>query len=125
LRWIPNPAALSAIEEALQLGWLAVRNIPEGVPLQLLSAQLHPGEAEAIVLALDISADWILLDETDGRAVAARAGLRVTGILGILLRAKQRGEIPYLRPELDSLRTRARFFVGSRLEQEVLRSAGE
>jgi len=122
LRHIRNPAALASIEEALQLGWIALRTISDRatarVTTGLLSTELHRGEGEAITLALDVSADWILLDETDGRAVASRIGLRVTGILGILLDAKQRGEIAHLKP-------RARFFVAARLEQEVLRSAGE
>jgi len=49
---------------------------------------------------------WIprSVDETDGRSAASRAGLRVTGVIGILLRAKQRGEISLLKPELEALR---------------------
>jgi predicted nucleic acid-binding protein len=93
--------------------------------VRLLGVDLDRGEAEAIALAVEVEADWILLDETDGRSAASRAGLRVTGILGILLRAKQRGEIVLLKPELDALRSRARFFIGVRLESEVLRLAGE
>ena len=54
----------------------------------LLETTLDPGEAEAIALAMEMSADLILLDERDGRIAAERAGLRVTGLLGVLLRAK-------------------------------------
>jgi hypothetical protein len=91
----------------------------------LLAAVLDRGEAEAIALAVEMSADWILLDETDARNAASRAGLRVTGVLGILLGAKQRGEIALLKPEIEALRTQARFFIATRLEKEVLRMAGE
>jgi len=48
--------------------------------------------------------DTQIVDETDGRSAASRAGLRVTGVIGILLRAKQRGEISLLKPELEALR---------------------
>jgi predicted nucleic acid-binding protein len=48
----------------------------------------RPGEAEAIALASELKADWTLLDERDGRRVAKSLGLKVTGILGILLRVE-------------------------------------
>jgi len=53
----------------------------------LLAISLEPGESEAIALApLELSADLILMDERDGRTAAERAGLNVTGALGVLLR---------------------------------------
>ena len=54
-----------------------------------------------------------------------RAGLRVTGVLGILLRAKKDGQIPAVKPELEALRTRARFFVSPQLERKILDLAAE
>ena len=122
---LPNPAGLAAIEEAFGSGWIVARPIRDNATIRLLTASLDPGEAEAIALAVEMKADWILLDETEGRRAASRAGLQVTGILGILLRAKQRGEIPLLKPELEALRTRARFFIGTRFERELLGRAGE
>ncbi len=70
-------------------------------------------------------AEWLLLDETDGRKCAVRNGLNVIGVLGILLAAKQRGEIPLVKPELESLRTIAQFFIDAPLEKQVLAAAGE
>ena len=122
---LPNLAARATVQNALRQGWIVSQPVHNHVTKRLLSADLDRGEAEAIALALDVAADWILLDETDGRKAAARAGLRVAGILGVLLRAKQENEIRLLKPELEALRSRARFFVGTRLEAEVLRLAGE
>ena len=65
------------------------------------------------------------MDEADGRKAALRVGLRVTGVLGILLRAKQDGETALLKPKIESSRTNAGFFIGGRWEQDVLRAAGE
>ncbi len=117
--------ALLEIKEAYRLGWIAVRSTTDNATIRLLAASLDRGEAEAIALAVEMSADWIILDETDGRSAASRVGLSVTGILGILLGAKQRGEIALLKPELEALRTRAGFFVSPRLERNVLTIAGE
>src|SRR6266536_3132436 len=82
---LSQPAALKEIEQALQDGWIKPQALREDKIARLLAATLDPGEAEAIALALELSADLILLDERDGRRAAERAGLRVTGVVGVLL----------------------------------------
>ena len=77
-----------------------------------------------------MAADLILLDERDGRNAAERAGLRVTGLVGALLRAKRDGQIRSVKPELEKpelelLRSRGRFFVAPHLERMFLDHAGE
>jgi uncharacterized protein len=67
----------------------------------------------------------ILLDERDGRIAAERAGLRVTGLLGVLLRARKDGQIQAVKPEVEALRTQARFFVSPQIERKILDLAGE
>jgi predicted nucleic acid-binding protein len=88
-----HPAALKDIRHAIQDGWIKPRALREDKVARLLATTLDPGEAEAIALALEMSADLILVDERDGRSAAERAGLRVTGVLGVLLRAKNEGQI--------------------------------
>ena len=120
-----HPAALKEIQQAFQDSWIKPQALQEGKVARLLAAALDPGEAEAIALALELSADLILLDERDGRSAAERAGLRVTGVLGVLLRAKNEGQIEMIRPEIEALRTQARFFLLARLQEKVLEIAGE
>ena len=120
-----HPPAVKDIQQALQDGWIRARAVREDKVARLLEVALDPGEAEAIALALELRADRILLDERDGRSAAERAGLRVTGVLGVLLRAKEEGQIQLVEPEVEALRTRARFFVSPRLQQQVLEIAGE
>jgi len=52
---------------------------------------LDKGERAALALGLSIHADLILMDDRKGVAVAMRMGFEVTGTLGILTRAAQRG----------------------------------
>jgi predicted nucleic acid-binding protein len=52
---------------------------------------LHAGERDAIALAEHLGADLVILDEKAARQTAAARGLRVTGLLGILEHAAQRG----------------------------------
>lgn len=122
---LSNQQARRSVQQALDDGWIKPEVLRDAKIARLLEATLHPGEAEAIALALDVPADLILLDEKDARTVAERAGLRVTGVLGLLLRSKRDGMIPAIEPELEALRTRARFFVSPRLERQIMEIAGE
>ena len=125
LRLHPDPAAIQRIEEALHEGWIRVATRRESPLLRILELQLHAGEAETIALGIDLGADIVLIDEQEGRQFAARTGLCVTGVLGILLRAKGAGDIPAIKPEIDRLRSRAGFFVSGLLESQILAAAGE
>jgi predicted nucleic acid-binding protein len=60
----PEPAVLGAIEPALRDNWIR-RASPAASPLfDVLSMQLHGGEAEAIALAADLRSDVIIIDGT-------------------------------------------------------------
>jgi len=91
----------------------------------MLMQHVHVGEAEAIVLAVEQKADYVLIDEQEGRRVATQANLNVIGVLGVLLRAKATGQIPLIRPEIDRLRNIASFFISTKLANQVLAAAGE
>ena len=69
--------------------------------MQKLREDLDPGEAEAIVLAIERRADLLLVDERRARQIATAAGLTVTGLLGTVARAKLAGLIPLAQPVLD------------------------
>jgi hypothetical protein len=86
-----------------------------------LQATLGPGEAEALVLAVEVHADAILIDESAGRAAALRRGLAPLGVLGVLLRAKQRRLVDTLRPLLDQLQNELGFFISPELRSTVLK----
>ena len=87
-----HPVAGPALVAARSEGWLAVEALADLRMVNLLRRDLDPGESEAIALASATSADWLLMDESEGRAAAGRLGLRVVGVLGILLRAKRDGQ---------------------------------
>lgn len=121
----PDPDALAAIQDALNSQWIRTAPVSNLHLVSLLSLQLHRGEAEAISLASEMKANVVLIDEQEGRQLASALGLSVTGVLGVLLKAKRMGQIPNLKTEIDSLRTKANFFIGSSLEANILSAAGE
>jgi predicted nucleic acid-binding protein len=55
--------------------------------------ELDKGEKHTLDMAEKHQADWVIIDEKIGRNMAEYLGLRVTGTLGILLKAKQQGLI--------------------------------
>jgi len=88
--------------------------------------KLDRGEAEAIILADEISSELLLMDESLGRTIATSFGLRVAGIIAVLIRAKHEGRIATVRPFLDALRGEpARFRIAQSLYEKVLRDLGE
>ncbi len=88
-------------------------------------AELDLGESEAIVLALESGADALLMDETAGRAVAAREGLEVVGTLAVLERAKQRRLVERVLPLVDRLTAETSFFVSQRVYDALRARVGE
>jgi predicted nucleic acid-binding protein len=114
-----------AVGEALWAGWLRVEEVKDEALAQVLQRDLDRGEAEAIVLAVQVKAEGVLLDEREGRRVAKSLGLKVTGVLGILLRAQREGRLPSLRKAMDELRERAGFRIGAELYTDLIRESGE
>jgi predicted nucleic acid-binding protein len=76
-------------------------------------------------LALELQATQLLIDERLGQLEAKRQGLRITGILGVLLAAKRQALIAAVRPIVDALIQQANFRVSAQLYEEVLQLAGE
>ncbi|MBE9009713.1 DUF3368 domain-containing protein [Pseudanabaenaceae cyanobacterium LEGE 13415] len=117
----------SEILAALNEPWIKVAQVQNLAFVDKLRAErdLDPGEAEAIALALELKANRLLVDERLGRVEAQHLGLRVTGILGILLVAKQQKLISAVRPLMDDLITQAGFYIRDSLYAEMLNQTGE
>ena len=111
--------------EVQTLPWIFVRSAANQERVRLLQDKLDAGEAEAIALAIELEADWLLIDEELGRAIAAEYQIQFTGVLGILIEAKHRGLITQVKPILDELIRIADFWVSDRLYSRVLQTAGE
>lgn len=107
------------------LSWIKTQPATNQELVNRLKAELDPGEAEAIALAIELNADRLLMDERLGRAAAMQLGLQVTGVLGILIAAKQNNLIHEVKPLLDALIEQVGFWIDARLYAEVLQAVGE
>jgi uncharacterized protein len=90
-----------------------------------LETELDSGEAQAIALAIENQVDFLIIDELKGRNIAESKGLKIIGVLGILLKAKEKGHIIAVKPLMEKLRDDAGFFIKPSLHEYVLTIAGE
>ncbi len=104
--------------------WIEVRKVANAAYQQLLEATLDPGEASAIALAIEVGNVLLVIDDLKGRKEAKRLGLKITGTIGILYKAKETGIVPKLAPLLETLQ-QAGFRVAPEIINELLRMAGE
>lgn len=103
--------------------WLTVTKPLDQGMVAALKINVDPGEAEAIALAYE-KGMRVILDDRKAREVAHRLGLKVTGTVGLLVKAKQAGIIPAILPLLDALDSKG-FRITTALRVEALRLAGE
>ncbi len=108
--------------EVQSASWLKVKQVFNREVVERLQGErsLDPGESEAIALALEINADLLLIDERRGRAEATRLGLRITGLLGILVEAKHQNLIVAVKPLMDALIATSEFRVSLALYNQIL-----
>lgn len=115
------PLLEEAIDELLQVE-------PPGEPLQEVeeaTSILDAGERAAIVLAKADERDAVLvMDDQAGRQVARQLDVPVTGLIGVLLRLKEMGEIDEVTPHLEAVRERG-YWLSDEIIATARRMAGE
>jgi len=105
--------------------WIRVRHVSNTNRVRDLLTLLGRGEAECIVLAIELQADLLIIDERRGSRLAREHGLRCTGILGVLLDAKSQGVLDKVKPVVDALREQANFWLSDTICESFLKKAGE
>ncbi len=132
LRQLYNEVKIpSAVAEELLAYHTALPPFIQAVPvtaiprLTELNRQLDRGEAEAIVLAKELHADLLLIDEALGREAARQEHLPVIGLMGVLLIAKKKGLVSSLTEIIERLETEAGFYLSRPVKARVLAAAGE
>ncbi len=111
--------------ETVQSDWIRQHPVKNTSLVRALQRDLDAGESAAIALAIEQSAGLLLMDEREGRHQAKRFGLKVLGVIGVLLEAKAQQKIAQIQPELDALRQKAGFYLSQGIYEMALHLAGE
>ena len=126
-----------AVQKELETGKLQGIDVPEinaieWIQIRLVtSATLVPavidlgqGEAEVIALGLENPDSLLIFDDRLARRISELYGLKYTGSLGVLVKAKQAGYLPSVAPVIAMLRTQG-MWLTEKIVNEVLRLSGE
>jgi predicted nucleic acid-binding protein len=89
-----------------------------------VAADLDPGETAVIPTAIGAGLRVVAIDERDGRRAAGILGLKLTGSIGILTRAKALGLLDAVKPCLEAIQGRG-YWYGKHLVAATLRRVGE
>lgn len=115
---LTTPQIASEFNETLP-SWIKIVPVKDQKYLDFLSTQLDLGEASAIALAKELDNPLVILDELKGRRLAKKLGLKVTGSLGVIHKAKELGVISAIKPILDKI-GETNFRISDKILAELL-----
>jgi predicted nucleic acid-binding protein len=95
---------VASLGEAFNTGWISARPVANQFLVANFAAVVDQGEAAAIALMEESDADLLLLDDLAARELAQSRGLAITGTIGLLREARDRGLIVAATPLLLGLR---------------------
>ena len=84
------------VKEVASASWIIRKEVQNRLAVSMLQVDLDRGEAEAVVLAKEMGADYLLLDEKKARRVARNSEIRIMGTVGVLGLAVKKGLISNL-----------------------------
>jgi uncharacterized protein len=105
--------------------WIHILSAQNTSLVSSLETELDSGESESIALSIEIHADYLIIDEIKGRQKAESMGIRIVGLLGTLLKAKDLRLIPLIRPVVERLIHEIGFHINPQLKAHILAIAGE
>ena len=82
------------VQRAVSDGWIVVKKVNDMATVKILNEVFGPGESECFVLVRELKAHLLVMDEKRGRKAAKRFGFRLTGTVGILTTAVEKGLLP-------------------------------
>lgn len=107
------------------LTWIHIETIKNQEFVHELENDLDKGESESIALAIELNADFLIIDELKGRKIAENLGIKIVGLLGSLLKAKEKGYLKTITPILEKLSNQAGFHINPQLKTHILKLANE
>lgn len=107
-----------------EVDFIIIQKIKNKEAKKIFKTSLHKGEVEVMILAEEINADLCIIDDLLARKYAKYLGHTVTGTIGVLLKAKEKGYIVEIKPLLDDLLNNG-IYIDDKLYNTVLKITNE
>jgi predicted nucleic acid-binding protein len=111
------------VPEVNSIEWIQIRPVASATIIPAV-IDLGQGEAEVIALGLENPSSLLVFDDSLARRIADLYGLKYTGTLGVLVKAKQSGYLSAVAPVIKMLRSKG-MWLTDKIISDVLRLAGE
>jgi len=117
-----DDVAAQRIEAARE--WIEVCKVDPNMDRRMYKAKLHDGEVEVMLLAQEIGADAVIIDDGAARKTAEYLELPLTGTLGVMIKAKQRGLLEAVMPVVQQMEQNGIFF-SKELKEKIRKLSNE
>jgi predicted nucleic acid-binding protein len=98
--------------------WIKIKAVQNKAQRNALNLILDKGEASSIALCLETNDSLLVIDEKKGRRIALQLGLKITGTLGVVLRAQEKDLIGSIEKVLEKLEN-AEFWISPNLKAKI------
>ena len=105
-------------------GWIIIQSaLLKNIAL-FNNYNLGMGEITSLALAVELKNSTVILDDDKAKKIAKAHNLDVTGSLGIIVKAKEKGIIPNVQDVVTKIKA-TNFYLSPSLENLILKIAGE
>ncbi|HWV32355.1 MAG TPA: DUF3368 domain-containing protein [Dyadobacter sp.] len=105
-------------------GWIEVKEVENKTLQSLFEEILDLGEASALTLAFETQGCTVILDDLKARKTAAKMNIKVTGTIGVIVKAKTENKIPSAKAVFEKI-LETDFRISDRILKEAIQLAGE
>ena len=104
--------------------WIEIIEAKDKKLQLLLEDSLDLGESTALTLAFEIDNTTVILDDLKARKIANKLGIKVTGTIGVIVKAKLQGSISSAKNILDKI-SNTDFRINAKIIEQAIKEAGE
>ncbi|MBO9612096.1 MAG: DUF3368 domain-containing protein [Dyadobacter sp.] len=104
--------------------WIEVRTVENKALQSLFEEILDLGEASALTLAFETQGCTVILDDLKARKTASKMNIKVTGTIGVIVKAKMENKIPSAKAVFEKI-METDFRISDRILKEAITLAGE
>lgn len=104
--------------------WIEIIEAKDKKLQLLLEDSLDLGEATALTPAFEIDNTTVILDDLKARIIANKLGIKVTGTIGVVVKAKLKGSISSAKNILEKI-SNTDFRINAKIIEQAIKEAGE